>query len=84
MAVIYGSRWLILKVLRQDAAAKLLWIAPRGLITVLLFLTATDSGKFQGFPFGAVMLIVLGTAALTALAHRQAADSAPARAAVDA
>ena len=84
MAVIYGSRWLILKVLRQDAAAKLLWIAPRGLITVLLFLTATDSGKFQGFPFGAVMLIVLGTAALTALAHRQAANSAPARAAVDA
>ena len=31
-----------------------------------------------------VHLAVLGTAALTALAHRQAADSAPARAAVDA
>ena len=75
MVIIYGSRWLILKVLRQQAAAQLLWIAPRGLITVLLFLTATDSGKFQGFPFGAVMLIVLATAALTALAHRLAPDA---------
>ena len=75
MVIIYGSRWLILKVLRQQAAAQLLWIAPRGLITVLLFLTATDSGTFQGFPFGAVMLIVLATAALTALAHRLAPDA---------
>ena len=73
MVVIYGSRWLILKLLRQKAAAQLLWIAPRGLITVLLFLSANDSGKLKGFPFGAVMLIVLATAAFTALAHRQTA-----------
>ena len=69
--IIYGSRWLILKLLRQDAAARLLWIAPRGLITVLLFLSAAETGKLEGFPFGAVMLIVLATATLTALAHRQ-------------
>jgi hypothetical protein len=71
LVIIYGSRWLILKLLRQDAAARLLWIAPRGLITVLLFLSAAETGKLEGFPFGAVMLIVLATATLTALAHRQ-------------
>jgi len=54
------------------------WIAPRGLITVLLFLSADSTGKIDGFPFGAVMLIVLVTAALTALAHRGAAQPAAA------
>jgi len=71
IVIIYGSRWAILTFLRQDAAEKLLWIAPRGLITVLLFLSAAETGKLQGFPFGAVMLIVLATATATALAHRQ-------------
>jgi Kef-type K+ transport system membrane component KefB len=75
IAIIYVSRWLILAVLRQDAAHRLLWIAPRGLITVLLFLTASEGGKLAGFPFGSVMLIVLATAALTALAHRQSASA---------
>ena len=74
IVIIYASRWLILAILRQDAAQRLLWIAPRGLITVLLFLTASEGGKLQGFPFGSVMLIVLVTAALTALAHRQPAS----------
>jgi len=46
------------------------WIAPRGLIPVLLFLSARDTGELDAFPFGAVMLVVLATSALTALAHR--------------
>ncbi len=71
VAIVYGSRWFILRMLRQAAAAQLLWIAPRGLITVLLFLSARDSGSLHNFPLGAVMLFVLATAALTALAHRQ-------------
>jgi NhaP-type Na+/H+ or K+/H+ antiporter len=83
IAVIYASRWLILAVLRQDAAQRLLWIAPRGLITVLLFLTASEGGELAGFPFGSVMLIVLATAALTALAHRQAASPATQATAVE-
>jgi len=70
--IIYTSRWLILKSLRQEAVAQLMWIAPRGLITVLLFLSANETGKLAGFPFGAVMLIVLATTTLTALAHRTA------------
>jgi hypothetical protein len=37
---------------------------------VLLFLSARETGKLDAFPFGAVMLVVLVTSALTALAHR--------------
>ncbi|MFO1312363.1 MAG: sodium:proton antiporter [Burkholderiales bacterium] len=70
IAAIFTTRWLILKALRRDEIAQLLWVAPRGLITVLLFLSARDTGKLDGFPFGAVMLVVLVTSAMTALAHR--------------
>jgi len=78
LAAIFSSRWVILKLLRQEAVAQLVWIAPRGLVTVLLFLSARDTGKLDAFPFGAVMLIVLITAAITALAHREAAHQVPA------
>ncbi len=74
LAIIYGSRWVILRLLRQPDASRLLWIAPRGLITVLLFLSAAETGRLDQFPFGAVMLIVLATAALTAFSHRPDAD----------
>jgi Na+:H+ antiporter len=70
IAAILATRWLILKALRREGLPQLVWIAPRGLITVLLFLSARETGKLDAFPFGAVMLVVLVTSALTALAHR--------------
>jgi len=75
IAAILATRWLILKALRRRAIAQLVWVAPRGLITVLLFLSARDTGKLDAFPFGAVMLVVLVTSALTALAHRSASHA---------
>jgi NhaP-type Na+/H+ or K+/H+ antiporter len=70
IAAILASRWAILRLLRRDGIGQLVWIAPRGLITVLLFLSARETGKLDTFPFGAVMLVVLVTSALTAFAHR--------------
>jgi hypothetical protein len=70
VVVVYTSRFAILGALRQDESRRLLWLAPRGLITVLLFLAAMESGNLESFPFGAVMLVVLATATLTGLAHR--------------
>jgi Kef-type K+ transport system membrane component KefB len=70
IAVVYASRIAILKLLRIADRGHLFWIAPRGLITVLLFLTAAETGKLAAFPFGAVMLVVLVTASATAFAHR--------------
>jgi NhaP-type Na+/H+ or K+/H+ antiporter len=69
-AIIYASRAMILGLLEVASVRQLLWIAPRGLITVLLFLAAMETGRIEGFPFGAVMLVVMSTAVVTALAHR--------------
>ena len=74
--VVYLSRFAILRLLRQPDARILTWIAPRGLITVLLFIAAADAGKLAGFPFGAVMLVVLATSAATALSQRAAKTAA--------
>jgi len=83
---VFVSRRLLLRALRVDDAASLTWIAPRGLITVLLFLTAAETGALRTFPFGALMLTVLATASLVALAHhdRDERKDALAASAVDA
>jgi len=70
VGIVYASRVIILQLLGIDDRKRLVWIAPRGLITVLLFLTAQKSGSIDAFPFGVVMLVVLATATATALAHR--------------
>ena len=67
--VVFASRGVILRLLRQPDAAALTWIAPRGLITVLLFIAAADAGKLHEFSGGAVMLVVLATSAATALSR---------------
>jgi NhaP-type Na+/H+ or K+/H+ antiporter len=83
LAVIYGGRRLLLTLARQQAAEVLLWFAPRGLITVLLFLNvqALSQSDAQGamavpplpayFP-GAVLIVVLVSTALVAMARRPA------------
>jgi NhaP-type Na+/H+ or K+/H+ antiporter len=83
LAVIYGGRRLLLAFARQQAADVLLWFAPRGLITVLLFLNvqALSQSEAQGamavpplptYFTGAVLIVVLVSTALVAMARRQA------------
>jgi cell volume regulation protein A len=69
LGLIYPARLVLLRLARQPDASRLVWVAPRGLITVLLFLTAATMPGLDRFPFGAIMLLVLTTAALTALSH---------------
>lgn len=60
VTVVYASRFALLGMLVGTASARLLgWIAPRGLITVLLFLQARESFAVPGYFNGAVMLVVL-------------------------
>jgi potassium/hydrogen antiporter len=73
-ATVYASRAMILGLLEVGPVRQLIWIAPRGLITVLLFLAVMETGSIDGFPFGAVMLVVMSTATATALAHRGQSD----------
>jgi len=72
---IYVSRFAILTVLSIPDRGTLVWLAPRGLITVLLFVTASLTGRLEAFPFGTVMLVVLATATITALAHRGGSET---------
>lgn len=71
LLVIFGSRYALLRLTLRAAVGPLLWIAPRGLITVLLFLTAREALAVPGYLNGAVMLVVLGSSALI-LAARSA------------
>ncbi len=77
LGFIYPVRYALLRLARQPDASRLVWIAPRGLITVLLFLTAATTAGLDRFPFGAIMLLVLATAALTAFAHHGHPGDAP-------
>lgn len=67
LGVIYGSRFLMLRLVRSEFAVPLTWIAPRGLITVLLFLAAKEVLPLPGYLDGAVMLVVLASATLMAI-----------------
>jgi Kef-type K+ transport system membrane component KefB len=73
IVVIYPCRYAVLRSLGQPDVQRLTWLAPRGLITVLLFLAVVETGQLADFPFGAVMLVVLVTAAVTGFAHRKPA-----------
>ncbi len=69
LAVIFSTRWVLVPMtVGPDLAKPLVWIAPRGLITVLLFLTVRDSFALPGYLNGAVILVVLISSALILVA----------------
>lgn len=80
LAVIYGSRHLMLRLIRSEFALPLTWIAPRGLITVLLFLAAKEHLPLPRYFDGTVMLVVLASATLIAVGRFRwaSANQAPA------
>jgi NhaP-type Na+/H+ or K+/H+ antiporter len=78
VVLIYATRWPLLRVLCPADSAPLLWIAPRGLITVVLFLNLPEPLRIAHFPTGTVMLVVLTTAVLLGAGIRANASSASA------
>lgn len=80
LAVIFGSRFVLLRfIVSPDLAKPLVWIAPRGLITVLLYLTVRDAYALPSYLNGAVILVVLASSALILVAGLAASrqNSAP-------
>ncbi len=69
----YGVRYLILRLLRIELADPLTWIAPRGLITVLLYLSTKGVVPVPPYLDGAVMLVVLASALAIGLGRFQLA-----------
>ncbi|MEN3112831.1 cation:proton antiporter [Uliginosibacterium paludis] len=52
-------RWPVLRLVAGEKAEPLIWFAPRGLITVLLFLSIPPALGIAGFPGAALMLVIL-------------------------
>lgn len=76
LLLIYATRWPLLRAIAPGDVTQLLWFAPRGLITVVLFLGLPEALRIGRFPTGAVMLVVLATAALLGVGARVAAAQA--------
>jgi NhaP-type Na+/H+ or K+/H+ antiporter len=64
LVVIYVSRNVLLRLSQNELSAPLTWMAPRGLITVLLFLAAKEALALPSYLEGTVMLVVLISASL--------------------
>ena len=83
LVTIYVSRHFMLKASRHKRAAALTWFAPRGLITVLLFLSVKDALELPRYLDGTVVLVLLASSGLIAVARFRLSeeDAAAARAA---
>lgn len=67
LALTYGSRYLLLRLAKVELADTLTWMVPRGLITVLLLLSARDSMSVPAYLDGVVLITVLASATATAI-----------------
>ncbi len=70
LGVVYGARFAMLRPLGRSFAAALTWIAPRGLITAVLYLDARKIVHLPAYLDGTVLLVVFISAATLALARR--------------
>lgn len=61
IASIYAIRWVILRVFVGKDMLPQLFIAPRGLITVLLFYAIPDQAKIVGFESGILLFVIIAT-----------------------
>ncbi len=74
--MIYGVRRLLLRVIDRRLASALTWIAPRGLVTVLLYLEASQKLHVAPYLDGTVRLVVIASATILALSRRVAESGA--------
>jgi cell volume regulation protein A len=72
LVIIYLTRLPLLALAVPHDVRPLLWIAPRGLITVMLYLSLPERLRVANFPEGSVMLVVLLTALVMMIGIRRA------------
>ncbi len=77
LAVVYLSRHAMLRLIQHKHANSLTWLAPRGLITILLFLHAKEILPVVPHLNGAVVLVILISSSLITLSKVQMLRSAP-------
>ncbi len=65
---IYLIRWILLRIFSGRDIFPQVYIAPRGLITVLLFFAIPDSLKIVGFDDGIILSVIIASSVIMALA----------------
>ncbi|HOI41848.1 MAG TPA: hypothetical protein PK523_02800 [Elusimicrobiales bacterium] len=66
LGFVYIGRWFPLRRVAGDAAHALAYIAPRGLITILLYLSIPPALHMPGIPGATLVLLILATALILA------------------
>lgn len=75
LAFIYLGRWLPLKLLAGNTAHALSYIAPRGLLTVLLYMSIPGDLIIKNVPFASMVIIILATSLILAWGVMKPMDS---------
>jgi cell volume regulation protein A len=65
---IYGIRSVILRLFLGKDILPQLFVAPRGLITILLFYNIPPEAQFEGFDPGILLFIIIGTSLIMTFA----------------
>lgn len=76
LGAIYLSRWGVLRLCLGRAPRSLLFLAPRGLITILLATGIAADEQARILAPGALLIVILGTSFLQILAGRKVAEMA--------
>lgn len=77
LAVAIVLRWGLLRWVAREKSEPLIWFAPRGLITVLLFLGIPVELSIPAFPRASLMLVILLWALLLTLGVMRSKGSSP-------
>ncbi len=75
LLIVYGVRHALLRAIAPQFAAAINWIAPRGLLTVLLYLEAAQKVPLPPYLDGTVRLVVILSATVLALSRRAGSRS---------
>lgn len=75
LVILYAGRFALLKISRHEIASALTWIAPRGLITVLLFSLAKEALPLPNYLAGTVVIVILISAAAVSIAARRVREA---------
>lgn len=76
VGIVYASRWIVLKSIWQGPSRQLLFIAPRGLITVLLMGMVPAHHLVGELATGPVLVVILGTTLAQLLGGKDVAEAA--------
>ena len=68
LGILYGIRWAWFRLVIRKEITPLVWMAPRGLITILLFFSIPESLRIEEFNTGILLLVILASSIMMAVA----------------